>query len=267
MTWTTRPRSKGAGDLSYCREGQGPSLVLVHGVGLRAEAWNAVSRLLADRFTVHCIDMPGHGESLLAGASTLDHFVARCRAFVDALRGPVFLAGHSMGAMIALELAAQAQSKIAGVAALNAIYRRSESAAQAVSARAKDVSTVGASKPDETLARWFGSAPQGRNAQAAVACRRWLEATDPVGYATAYRIFAAQDGPADETLARMQGPALFQTGSQDPNSTPGMSREMASKVPAGRVVIVDGAAHMTPMTHPDEVARALASCFSEQVAE
>lgn len=40
MTWTTQPRSNFA-ELQCIERGSGPSIVLIHGVGLRAEAWNA----------------------------------------------------------------------------------------------------------------------------------------------------------------------------------------------------------------------------------
>ena len=62
MTWTTRPRSDLAG-LACIRAGDGPPVLLIHGVGLRAEAWGAVIDRLAERFAVHAIDLPGHGES------------------------------------------------------------------------------------------------------------------------------------------------------------------------------------------------------------
>ena len=39
MTWTTQPRSK-FGQLNAIVSGTGKQLVLIHGVGLRAEAWS-----------------------------------------------------------------------------------------------------------------------------------------------------------------------------------------------------------------------------------
>ena len=253
MTWTTRPRSEGAGRLAAWSEGQGPALVLIHGVGLRAEAWGAVVRLVAGSRTVHAIDMPGHGQSPLDGAASLADFTDRIGPYVESLDTPVTLAGHSMGAMIALELAGRMPDRITGVAALNAIYRRTAEAAQAVQARAAELDGVSIPSPDATLARWFGEA----TTSAAVACRTWLTSVDPEGYATAYRIFAHQDGPSDDLLTQLPMPALFQTGPHDPNSTPAMSEEMAQRSPQGSADIVPGAAHMMPMTHADAVARAL----------
>ncbi|MFD2856780.1 alpha/beta fold hydrolase [Seohaeicola zhoushanensis] len=52
-------------------------------------------------------------------------------------------------------------------------------------------------------------------------------------------------------------PALFMTGEAEPNSTPAMSRAMAELAPQGQALVVPGAAHMLPMTHPDVVNAAL----------
>ena len=107
MTWTTRPRSEGAGQIAYWRDGTGPALILIHGVGLRAEAWAALAPQLANRFTLYAVDMPGHGASPLGSVRALPDYVDRLHAFAKALGEPVSIVGHSMGAMIALELAAR----------------------------------------------------------------------------------------------------------------------------------------------------------------
>ena len=49
--------------LAYERHGAGPPLMLLHGVGHRRQAWQAVIGLLAPRRTVIAVDLPGHGES------------------------------------------------------------------------------------------------------------------------------------------------------------------------------------------------------------
>ncbi|MCK0149823.1 alpha/beta fold hydrolase [Marivita sp. S6314] len=263
MTWTTRPRSEGAGKISFWRAGQGAPLVLIHGVGLRAEAWAAIGPMLDKDFTVYAVDMPGHGGSPLNNAVTLQEYVTRICDFVQALDAPVCIAGHSMGAMIALELAGQMPDRVLGVAALNAIYRRTPDAARAVQARANALNPADPSSPDATLERWFGAHPQGALADSAEACRDWLTRVDPQGYAAAYRVFAHHDGPDNAVLRGLPMPALFQTGPGDLNSTPDMSRSMAALVPQGRAEIVPDAAHMMPMTHPDAVAQALLQTFGQ----
>ena len=74
MTWTTRPRSE-FGALRAITAGDGPTVLLIHGVGLRAEAWNAQIDAMSERFRVVAVDMPGHGQSpLLAPDSGLSEY-------------------------------------------------------------------------------------------------------------------------------------------------------------------------------------------------
>ena len=255
MTWTTRPRSE-FGRLAAIRRGAGASLLLLHGVGLRAEAWNVQIDVLARHFLVIAPDMPGHGESpALDDPSTL---AAYTDCIAAALSGPVLVAGHSMGAMIALDLAIRYPELLRGVAAVNAIYRRTSKAAAAVRERAAGLNDQSVADPSGTLHRWFGDAPS----QEADACRAWLTSVSPKSYKAAYRVFAEEDGPADADLRHLACPALFLTGANEPNSTPEMSRAMAARTPEGQVNIIAGAAHMMPMTHPTEVNAALIGFFA-----
>ncbi|HSF90622.1 MAG TPA: alpha/beta hydrolase [Paracoccaceae bacterium] len=246
MIWTTRQRSK-AGPFAAISQGKGPLVLLVHGVGLRAEAWGAQIDVLAQTHRVLAVDMPGHGESpVLADDPQL-------RAFTDAvaaaLTSPAVVIGHSFGAMIGLDMAARYPEHVTGVVALNAIYRREAAAKTAVQTRADSLDGLTVADPTATLARWFGE----ETSPEREACREWLSAVNPTGYRDAYRAFAREDGPMDQTLRDLRCPALFITGAREPNSTPEMSRKMAGLVPDGRAEVLEGAAHMMPMTHSAQV--------------
>ncbi len=242
MTWTTRPRSE-IGGLSVIVSGRGPLIVLIHGVGLRAEAWNRQIDALSVCHRVMAVDLPGHGSSPVPDRDM--QLAGYSDAVARVLREPAMIVGHSMGAMIALDLATRRTDRVRGVVALNAIYRRSPEARAAVRARVRELDAAACGDPTSTLRRWFGD----RETAERAACRRWLLKADPRGYAMAYRVFAQEDGPSDAGLASLACPALFITGSEEPNSTPGMSRQMAALAPRGRAGVVEGAAHMMPMTH------------------
>ena len=114
--------------VDYLDQGQGEALVLIHGVGMRAEAWTPQIRALPGRIVA--LNLPGHGgSSLLAGKPNLTDYV---RWATDALAGlnlgPINLAGHSMGALVAIGLAATQPEKVLRLAVLNAVHRRSAAA-------------------------------------------------------------------------------------------------------------------------------------------
>lgn len=251
MTWTTLPRSE-VGPLAAHAAGTGPRIVLLHGVGLRAEAWNGqIGALVRAGFKVIAPDMPGHGESPnLPDLRDLRSYADLAAACLDE---PAVVVGHSMGAMIALDLVPRYPGRLRGVVALNAVYRRSAAAKERAAARVSALGGVTNPDSSQTLERWFGVAPSPERA----ACARWLNAVDPAGYKSAYAVFAREDGPPDAALRSLHVPALFMTGDAEPNSTPQMAHDMAALAPDGRAEIVAGAAHMMPMTHADAVSRSL----------
>lgn len=242
--------------MAVVRAGTGPRLLLVHGVGLRAEAWNALTTGLSDRFELLAPDLPGHGGSPLPRARP-GHEQPDLTDYGDALAPlidrPTVLIGHSMGAMIVLDLATRYREHVRGVVALNAIYRRADAARLAVRQRANALDDVLVADPAPALDRWFGANPSPER----TACESWLKTNDPAGYRAAYQVFAEEDGPSDEVLSALQCPALFMTGGREPNSTPAMSRAMADLAPDGSVRIIETAAHMMPMTHAATVNTAL----------
>lgn len=246
MTWTTQQRSK-VGPLAAIVGGSGPNVLLVHGVGLRAEAWGGQLDALAQTCRVIAVDMPGHGESdRLAGLPQLRDFTDAIAAI---LTEPAIVIGHSFGAMIALDMAGRYPDLVYGVAALNGIFQRDSAAKDAVVARAASLDGKTIADPIATLCRWFGTAP----CAARDACQEWLCEVDPAGYRDAYRVFAAQDGPPAQALKNLRCPALFLTGGDEPNSTPQMSQRMAALAPKGTSIVLKGAAHMLPMTHAAQV--------------
>lgn len=83
------------------RGGAGPHLVLLHGSGQQAGAWSKVAPGLAERYTVHVLDLPGHGDSEpTEGALPMATLVEGVAAYVGSLDGPAVLVGNSLGAWL-----------------------------------------------------------------------------------------------------------------------------------------------------------------------
>ncbi len=256
MTWTTRPRSE-YGELAAIDAGTGPLVVLLHGVGLRAEAWGAqIEPLVSAGFRVLCPDMPGHGDTPFSAVDGLDSYAAPVAALIQE---PAVLIGHSMGALIATYIGASGNLNIKGVAALNAVFQRPEAARKAVLSRAHALDEKHPNDPTVTLQRWFAEDASAERET----CARWLQEVDPRAYKAAYTVFAESDGPTKAQLAAIKCPALFLTGADEPNSTPRMSRDMAGLAPKGRAEIIPNAAHMMPMTHADAVNASLLRFLQE----
>ncbi|MFB2552559.1 alpha/beta fold hydrolase [Ensifer soli] len=261
-----RQRSETPCGVAYATAGTGEPLVLLHGVGMRAEAWAPQIAALAERFTVIAVDLPGHGQSAaLPKGARLPDFVARLKTFLGELGpGPVSLAGHSMGALIAGGLAVEAPRRVRRVALLNGVFRRDAQARGAVEARARDILT-GDFDREAPLGRWFG--PGHEHEEAFVLTRRLLSEVDAQGYATAYAAFATGDDVYAGRFGAIRCPALFLTGADDPNSTPEMSLAMAEAADDGAAVVIEGHRHMVNLTAPDAVNAALVAWMARTPKE
>lgn len=248
------PRLFAAGT-AYVRKGSGEPILLVHGVGMRADAWAPQIEHFSRRFDVIAIDLLGHGESVAPPPeATLCEYVRQVAGVVVALRlGPANVVGHSLGGLIALGFALTHPDFCLRLSVLNSVYCRDPEGRRAVNDRAAEIARTGsAGDIDAPLGRWFGTAP---GLERTVACRRvrqWLETVDPSGYAAAYRVFAQSDEEHRGKLDRLAMPALFATGDLDLNSTPEMARTMAAETPRGEAVVLDGARHMMNLVNPDE---------------
>lgn len=92
--------------LAYERHGTGPPLVLLHGVGHRRQAWDAVLDLLTPYRTVIAVDLPGHGESpplVTAGRPAVAAIATELEAFFGELGlDRPHVGGNSLGGALAL---------------------------------------------------------------------------------------------------------------------------------------------------------------------
>jgi pimeloyl-ACP methyl ester carboxylesterase len=98
-----------SGSINHHREGAGPTLVLLHGIGHHWQAWRPVIDLLAGEFEILACDSPGFGRSSPLAAGIEPTIPAYADAFEWffaelGLERP-HVAGNSMGGAIALELA------------------------------------------------------------------------------------------------------------------------------------------------------------------
>src|SRR5581483_11512741 len=91
--------------LAVWRSGEGPPLVLVHGTTVSHSDWLPVLPALRRQFTVYAMDRRGIGASEDAEPYALEREFEDVAAVVESVGEPVFLLGHSFGALCSLEAA------------------------------------------------------------------------------------------------------------------------------------------------------------------
>lgn len=86
--------------------GQGPDLVLLHGLFGQGTNLRSVARALEADFRVHSLDLPDHGRSPWLDTSSLATYATAVRGWMDQQALPAaHILGHSLGGKVAMELA------------------------------------------------------------------------------------------------------------------------------------------------------------------
>ena len=126
-------------------EGNGPPVVLIHGVGLDLEMWAAQAPVLAERYRVIRYDMLGHGRTRRPrGDLSLTDFARQLESLRLALGLERFaLVGLSMGVLVSLKYAMAHADRLTALVLMNGVYDRSEENLAGIRARIADAEKNG----------------------------------------------------------------------------------------------------------------------------
>jgi 2-(acetamidomethylene)succinate hydrolase len=252
-----------AAELYAIEAGQGPVLLLLHGVTANAYIWLPVMELLADSYHCVAIDQRGHGRTGMPRDDRFDaaayaRDAADLAAFIG--HGPVVLVGHSLGARNAIVAGAMRPDAIAGVVAIEFTPFIGKAAFDALDSRVTGGPRSFGDPGDLTgyLSWRYPGLPadavsrRARHGYAARADGRLA----PLADAGAMRATCAglrEDLAAD--LRRLAVPAVLVRGADSrfvSDQAFGAARALRPDLPA---VIVDHADHYVPEEQPAEVAR------------
>jgi pimeloyl-ACP methyl ester carboxylesterase len=252
----TSRRIEGGGSVfTYSEAGAGTPLVLLHGIGSAARAFDDQLAGLSDRLRVIAWDAPGYGGSTcLAPASPrASDYAAALAAMLDALGIPAcHLVGHSLGTLIAASFAADHPQRIlsltlasvaAGQARLPAAERE-----KALAQRLGDVVKLGPRR----MAEQRGPRLLAPGATPAM-LRRVVEtmaAVRPDGFSQAARMLASGDIKADIARLPADIPVQFLYGDADVITPPARNLEVAALQPTAPVHVVKDAGHAVYLEQP-----------------
>ena len=93
--------------------GQGPDLILLHGLFGQGGNLRSVARALETDFRVHCLDLPDHGRSPWLPEASLATYASTVRDWMDQHQlMSAHILGHSLGGKVAMELALSRPERI-----------------------------------------------------------------------------------------------------------------------------------------------------------
>ena len=230
----------------------GTTVMLIHGAGNDHTIWRFVTRRLAARgWPVIAPDLPGHGKSEGPSLTSIEDMAAWCVDFADvAGAGELVVVGHSMGSLIAMEIATRAPRRVSGAALIAPaqqmdVHEDLQSAADRQDGSASDL-IVGWTHSGRSR---FGHHESAGMWMAGVN-RRLLERNAPA-LPTDLTATSAWDGA--DGFAASGVPTLIVVSERDRMVPARFGRQLRDSLLDARLVEVPGGSHASLYDHPQEV--------------
>lgn len=238
--------------LALEQHGDGPALVMVHGLGGTSNTFFPQAGLLARWFKVIRPDLEGSGRSALKGKLSIEGFADDIVAVMDALgAAEAHLVGHSMGTIVCQHIAAKHPKRVKSLALFGPLAEPPEPARAAIRARAETARKDGMTGIADTLVNAGTSAVTRAHRPATAAfVREILMRQSAEGYAaTCDALAAAKAADAAKITCR----TLLITGDEDATSPPPAVQRLAQSIKGSKLVVFSGCGHWTPIEKPAEV--------------
>ncbi len=233
--------------------------LLLHCSLASSDAWRGVAGHLADDLTMTALDFPGHGKS--ADWNRAGDYHTLCRDVAAGfLTRPMHLIGHSFGATVALRLAVERPDMVRSLTLIEPVFfaaakGTAEYAEHEVESRPFVKALEQGDK--EVAARVFTETWGVGTAWATVpaAMRAYIMARIDLISAAMPALY--QDNARllpQGQLEAVACPVLLIEGAQSPAIISAINDALAARLPHVTRVRIKGAAHMVPITHPQQVA-------------
>ena len=214
----------GAWEVRYRVAGEGPPLVLVHGLACSSDYWvRNGAWLAAAGFRVHAQDLPGFGMTDGPRVLSVTSQAAAAAEFAEAMGiGPAAYVGHSLSCQTVLELAATRPALVSrAVLAAPTGDRRKKRLLREAFGFARDIPREPAALVPLIGSSYLRAGPMRMLAT-------WISGKRHDTFGAA---------------ARTTAPTLVLVGDRDPVVSLAFSRALAGTLPDGRLRVVPDAAH------------------------
>ncbi|MDE2117592.1 MAG: alpha/beta fold hydrolase [Betaproteobacteria bacterium] len=261
--------------------GSGAPLVLIHGWGMHGGIWGSVVPQLAQRFRVHCVDLPGHGQSLFPspmngrgsgrgqfaanplpqplsrlrerGVELLDEIVGQLVAQFDE---SLTVCGWSLGGQVALrwaQLAPVQVQRLVLVSSTPCFVERGDWLCGMAQAALQQFAAELERDYAATLRRFLALQVRGseNERELLLTLREGLFSRGEPGLAALRGgLEILRDTDLRAELPAIRQPALVIAGERDKLTPPEASLYLAQALPDARVEEIAGAAHTPFLSHP-----------------
>jgi pimeloyl-ACP methyl ester carboxylesterase len=231
-----------------------PTMLFVHGAGMDHTVWALQARYFAHRGRgVLAVDLPGHGRSAGPALGSIREIADWLASLIEAAGvDRAALAGHSMGALAALDCAARYPERVRalallGVAARMPVHPDLLAAAEADEHAAFDMINLWG----HSRAAQVGGNPAPGLWRTGAGIRL-LERAGPGVLHTDLKACSAY-GETTEMATRVACPTVLILGARDAMTPPRGAEALCRTIPGARTVVLKQCGHMIMAEQPNEV--------------
>ena len=262
-------------EVHWAEAGEGPPLVLVHGLLVSHLEWLDVIPALSERFRCIALDLPGHGKSAKVNEAQFPYTREAYAAVVRELMRELgveraHVCGHSLGGAVAITLAADHPERVDRLAVLDSavyqftlplkgrlplvpglgplVFKRLYGRSLFRDYFVNDVFSGHPGVNMERIDRYYDDfdSPAGRNAGYA-ALRNTLDTAS-----------------IEPKVARVRAPTLVIWGDEDQLVPVNLSHRLAREIEGARLEIIQSSGHAPNEEHPERVAELLLEHFGAE---
>jgi len=241
-------------------DGEGPPIVMLHGLGGTSNSFQAMIPALSG-FRIVRPDFPGAGRSPTPQQKITVEFMVEALEHAAAHLGidRAHVVGHSFGTLIAQHVAARNPQRVASLTLFGPVLEPQQAARDRLRERAAMARHEGMSAvADQLIGSALASATANENPVAVAFVRESHMRQDAEGFARSCEALGEAE-KADHRL--IECPALVVTGDEDAVGPASVARELGDKIDGAKVVILHRCGHWTPI----EKSRECSSLLSEFV--
>jgi pimeloyl-ACP methyl ester carboxylesterase len=245
-------------------EGQGETIVFVHGNASTHETWAGVTKRLASHFRCVSYDLRGHGGGALpAGELDINNFVddlERLRSELNLERA--YFVGHSLGSFITAAYMAQYPQRVRAACLLAAPAGRTDAMRQSAQEFVEKLRADGLAKAMAGLvALWYTEEFVAAHPDALRHRLQQIAGLDEDVFIRTYELYNRTD--IERWLRDIKTPTLVMTGEFAQGAGAAVARSIADTLTNSRLVIFEGLKNGILTEIPERIADELGAFFRQ----